>query len=165
VKSIVDLLNEEVRPDVLYHAIRWTPDIVQILADNELKATVLQMAARPSKTPGKTFRDQFKDKDIKKGHVAGVSLTRSRNLAQKWGDIWGKSHGVILKLDRAGLKQNYKIIPYSWLDFTRHEAEEFVVGPIKNLDRYLLGIYTKEDSDDKIPDELFNHKKFRGNFF
>ena len=86
-------------------------------------------------------RTQYKSKldyNDRTDTVAGVSLTRDKKFAEAWAD-------VILVFEQNKLKQNYKLKPVSYFtdDATnnRDESEEFVIGPIKNLDRNLVAIY------------------------
>jgi ribosomal protein S18 acetylase RimI-like enzyme len=70
--------------------------------------------------------------------IQGVSLTRDKNFAEEWAD-------VVLVLDLNRIKQNLKVKQVAYFaDDTannREESEEFVIGSIKNLNRYLIGIY------------------------
>jgi hypothetical protein len=76
------------------------------------------------------------------GYLKGVSLTRSLAFAQQWKSrSWTSQHGVVLVLDGALIKRDFRIMPVSfWGNSMRHEAEEFVVGAIKPVSRYLIEV-------------------------
>lgn len=74
----------------------------------------------------------------------GVSLTRNPRVARSMGD------GVVFELDERRLAQRHRIIPVDyWHNKPSverrtqrwNEAEEFVVGPIVTLSRYLVRIW------------------------
>ncbi len=84
----------------------------------------------------------------------GVSLTRDKNFRY--------AREFTLILDKDKLKQNYKIIPFDFWNANkpsqfikgkgnpeRHvqgiELEEFVIGDIKNLNKYLIGVRINYD--------------------
>src|ERR1039458_3304032 len=131
--KINDIFEAVGRSAPLYHATN-IDSIQQILSGNQLSACTLhtQNIVYPS----------VRNKRIGKSKLMGVSLTRDKAYADQWAD-------TILVLDQEKLRHNYKISPvnyykgddqeYSHPD--REEHEEFVVGGIKNLNNYLLGIY------------------------
>lgn len=79
--------------------------------------------------------------------VFGVSLTRSFEIARYFGDI-------IFVLDQRKLAYRYKIVPHDFWGLSKEpqvtgigrrrgdyaEAEEFVIGPIEQADRYIISI-------------------------
>lgn len=90
--------------------------------------------------------DILKDNELKENEpdygdlpVKGVSLTRNIDVAKSFGH-------VVFELDQNKLKQNYKITPFKYPEelkgnsYVNDEAEEFLVGSLKNLDRYTIKI-------------------------
>lgn len=76
----------------------------------------------------------------------GVSTTRDLSFAKYYQT---PALGVILRFNKDRLRQNKKIIPYSWfgkrqykdeLGGRKDEAEEFIPGGIQNLDQTLDAI-------------------------
>lgn len=134
----------------LYHATR-IQNLVKIIETNTLYAS-----------PRRGVYGGFKfspDNDLysnnAKGERGGVSLTRSYDTANNWyGD-------VVIELDYQKLSHNYKITPINMAHIwgrgsdishwsnkgAKYEElyEEMVFGPIKNLNKYLVGIYFKRD--------------------
>lgn len=91
------------------------------------------------------------------GMYSGVSLSRSLSVSQRFGD-------VVFELDQAKLTHNHKIVPTQYIfahdssgqkgarsvtsdeyKIYANEHEEFVFGPIRNLDRYLKAIWISKD--------------------
>lgn len=80
--------------------------------------------------------------------VAGVSTSRSLGYARHWGRVEaGTGSVVVFRLDGRRLAQDFRILPHDtyaaadWFpELHRYEAEEFVVGRIAPLARYLSGI-------------------------
>lgn len=100
-------------------------NLIDILRDNELKENEPDYGDLPLK---------------------GVSLTRNIDVAKSFGH-------VVFELDQNKLKQNYKIVPFRYPEelkgnsYIKDEAEEFLVGTLKNLNRYTIKIWmfqTKE---------------------
>lgn len=107
-----------------------------------------------------------------KEHKMGISLSRDPNVAKKFGD-------VVFELDRNKLSHNYKLIPINWGDSTLSphksassrqrvingkkewftESEEFVIGSIRNLDKYLTCIWVPEEVYLNIDNPLFKNIK------
>jgi hypothetical protein len=77
--------------------------------------------------------------------VSGVSLTRDPNFARRW----KSGQGVVFALDANKLRQNFRMIPYDYYG-NRAEAEEFLVGHLTNVSRYLLAIEVSQ----KVYDEM-----------
>jgi hypothetical protein len=94
----------------------------------------------------------------------GVSLSRTMHVAVKFAEILRSTRGVVLELDQAKLAHNYKIIPFNYNSYYtikgarqgNIESEEFVLGNIKNLDRYLVAIWSN-NKDHPLKD----HPKFK----
>lgn len=92
----------------------------------------------------------------------GVSLTRSFDTALKWrgdGDGYLGGGEIIFQLDQSKLIHNHKISPiniqYRWKngDSTSKEEqlfEEFVVGDIYPLSRYLTALWVNYDERVKL---------------
>jgi len=161
--KIIDLLNEG-RDSYLYHATALN-SAIRIISSNNMSS---------------------KTKHIINGKkVTGISLTRDKNFAFSW-NMNGLSN-VVFVLNQSLLSQNKKIVPldyYSTTDekYLRHdlngtekdrrkksfaEAEEFVIGSINNLDRYLVSISVKDQKTLDIlnsnPEDysiLLNHPLF-----
>lgn len=80
--------------------------------------------------------------------ITGVSLSRSLQIALTFGD-------VVFQLDQVRLRQRFRIIPIDYWGHAyepeltgigrRHgkyaEAEEFLIGPLTNVMRYVTAIY------------------------
>lgn len=91
---------------------------------------------------------------VSSGEVSGVSLTRNLRMAKVFGS-------VVFELDQRKLTQTHKIMPYNYFNratmdgssgarslpdnkYKATEAEEFVRGSIKNLDKYLITLWVHE---------------------
>jgi hypothetical protein len=78
------------------------------------------------------------------GTIAGVSLTRNP-LFQK---VWCSGEGVMFCLDANRLRQSIELRPIDYYSGGKHtgygsvrsEAEEFAIGPIKPLHRFLAEV-------------------------
>jgi hypothetical protein len=122
----------ETRIASLYHGC-GIGGAVQILKANTIEDRTFQFPR-----PGSPFTED----------VTGVSLSRSMQIAKTFGS-------VILQLDWPKLSQRFKIEPIDYWGHSNEvsrgivprrrenyaEAEEFVLGPITNLGRYLLAIH------------------------
>jgi hypothetical protein len=127
----------------LYHA-TTSKNILAIIDANKLTAITTHNLSLPNKP----LRWE--------NNKRGVSLTRDYAFAKFWGKKFNKYKGdftdgfCILVLDQEKLIQNHKLIPVNY--FKNHtniekdgfeitdEAEEFVIGSIENLDRYIIRI-------------------------
>ena len=124
-----------------------------------------------------TYHDKYRlevQKDdglinMKKG--SGVSLTRNKKFAFEY------SSGVVFEIDQRKLAQTNKIIPFAYWEAgsprdkditTRrslggYEFEEFCVGPIKPLSKYLIHIlisylqYNRLNQYISSTSALYNH--------
>jgi hypothetical protein len=122
-------------------------------------------------------------KDYYQGYkeVSGVSLTRSYKIAEYFG-----KRGVVFELDQRRLSQNYSIIPVNhWAtgvlqyipgktartnhnpkDITDNEAEEFLIGSIKNLDKYLARVIIVDEPNwIKLQSSPYSHLKYHPKLF
>lgn len=88
---------------------------------------------------------EYTEQEIAGRMIKGVSLTRDIRFAHRWDN-------VVLQIDQARLAQDKKIMPIDYhgmsLLKTRRqgnsaEAEEFVIGPISPLDRYLTAVMVR----------------------
>lgn len=142
----------------LYHGTS-IDNLYDILSMNVLLSKTSHMVRQ-----GKSFRPDDVDSF---GYVEGVSLTRSKRFAQDW----VSNEGAVLELDGNRLKQKHRIIPLDYYG-NRREAEEFVVGSIRNLDQFLIAIHLSQDTlewlkeqDEIFPDggydEIINHPKLK----
>lgn len=90
--------------------------------------------------------------------ISGVSLTRDKLFAEAWSD-------VILVIDLGKLKQTYKIKQVAFygddVNNNREESEEFVIGSIKNLYKYLVGIYFPKRLENKYLDWKWVQKNIK----
>jgi hypothetical protein len=142
---IIEIISEAVGDHFLYHG--TSPrNAAKILRMNLLGGNTKQMFA------GWRGRVKEKDIDTSRGEdsVMGVSLTRSPHFAKKWTTGGGSGSmanqqgvpGVIFVIDATKLRQRYRVVPmeyfqHSGKSMNRAEAEEFVVGSIKNLSSFL----------------------------
>lgn len=135
-------VNEAVRAGVLYHG--TDPDNCElILANNRISGLTSHKAFRQRTINNvtKPVPVGFRDRDIDKFEsVSGVSLTRDPNFARRW----KSGQGVVLCLDETKLRQRYRMVPYDYYG-NRAEAEEFVVGSITDLSKYLISIEASEE--------------------
>lgn len=120
----------------LYHATTLR-NILNILDENRIEAKTTHTLSGVHYNYKSIFpiRDKSNPHVAQDGKIKGVSLTRSFAFARSWSEI-------ILELDANKLKHNHKIINYSYYQTPNYdEAEEFIIGPINNLDKYLVSIY------------------------
>lgn len=154
-------LQEGVNDNFLYHS----TDVdmaIQILDQNRiedrtshaesLRLRLDRLGVRPSEVQsGETtaWREGTK-------WITGVSLTRSLPFARSW-----KKVGVVLALDARALRSRHRLIPMTY--YARHqentpsmpEAEEFLLGPLKDVKRYLSAIYISKFTLDAIRNSTF----------
>lgn len=72
-----------------------------------------------------------------KNKTMGVSLSRDWRVPGAFGN-------VIFEVDQRLLRQSHKIVPMNYSESIPRgwaEAEEFLIGPLTDLNRYLLTIY------------------------
>lgn len=143
---------DEGRDAPLYHGTQIYYAI-SILQDNEIKPLTTHMRHSPP----------------------GVSLTRSLRTALRWRSFNPPSHrkNVVFELDQRTIVQNLKIAPintlFQWKGRQSNAKaeelfEEYVVGPIKPLSKYLLRVMVHPSiTDSKYADSydgintLLNH--------
>lgn len=155
-------LEERVAPaSYLYHG--TSPDIaVEILLSNVMLDKTDHTDSKLITTNdgwNKRVDLPFKKKTIDKhGRVTGVSMSRSSEFPA----AWTMGYGVTLVFDRNKIAADNRIVPvayYSRESKRRDEMEDFVVGPIRNVDRKLVAIevpqmvYEQMVSDDEYMEE------------
>jgi hypothetical protein len=119
-----------VRRDLLYHF--TTADGLQaILSSNRLLANTTHI--------------------VNQRMIRGISLTRNRNF------VYETNKPFRLAIEARTLRQRYRILPVragevqhihkadQQNDQYGNEAEEFVIGPVADVDRYLRGIAARTD--------------------
>jgi hypothetical protein len=84
-------------------------------------------------------------------HVNGVSLTRDRTFAHHWWQAdWANTGRVVFVLDQARMVQDgLKLQPERHENVKRYggdQSEEFLVGPMNDVDRYLVAIEITRDT-------------------
>lgn len=143
-------VDEAVRPGVLYHG--SDPDnVVQIIMADRINGSTPHYA-----TPIKVIKGYnravplgFRKHEIEQfDNVYGVSLTRDPNFARRW----KSGLGIVLVLDEQKLRHNFRMVPVNYYG-DRSESEEFVVGAIKPLSRYLLSIEVSAQVMQEMLDE------------
>ena len=130
---------EEGRDAPLYHSTQ-VKNAAKILKNNSLKPLTTQEFATKH------------NKEISNKTLKGVSLTRSLNFAHEYWD------GIIFELDQSKLVHNHQIVPFNYFASgvektsknparfsdkkyrDMNEFEEFVVGEIKPLSRYITKV-------------------------
>jgi len=134
-------VNEAVRGGVLYHG--TDPDnAVQIMAADRINGSTPHNAKplRVVNGVNKLVPLGFRQHEIERfDNVYGVSLTRDPNFARRW----KSGQGVVLVLDEQKLRQKFRMMPVNYYG-DRTESEEFVVGAIQPLSRYLVAIEVAE---------------------
>jgi hypothetical protein len=136
-EAIEDRLLHATSVDLLY----------EILEANEIKANT----GHPITHTGGEKRSRHwavRPGDVgEHGYLKGVSLTRSASFARNWKSrSWPNDDGVVLVLDGGKIRRDFRMMPISfWGNGVRHEAEEFVYGPIKPVSRYLIRVEAKKD--------------------
>ena len=166
------LLNEfiltEGRGGHLYHATR-TEHALSILRTNVVEDRTKQTLGakrgkRYQRSEGQNGEPIYGYDLIGGKEVSGVSLTRSYEFALEW------KSDVIFVFDHARLAQDFKITPIDhihsagWDYYSPgavnmrkewyNQYEEFLVGPIRNVKRYLLSINIDIHNLDRV--DLFN---------
>lgn len=134
-----EIVGEAVRPNVLYHG-TTIDDAVQVVETDRLNGKTPHKAHRFGGEMRARRVDQF-------GEVMGVSLTRSMWFAR----AWKSGEGVVLGLDGDLLARRHRLYKIDYYG-NRREAEEFVVGPIDNLSRYLVSITMSQETLDWCKD-------------
>lgn len=156
-----EILNERGEP-YLYH-ITNADDAARIIYSDMLKPLTDHRVDQLGMTGSKYATPS--------GYVKGVSLTRNIGFAK----TWLSGEGVIFVLDASRLRHNVRLRPVDYYAGSkkiighgslRSEAEEFAIGAIKNLDRYVVEIrikkklydecvYDNEDYDDPEQDSRY----------
>ncbi len=151
-KSFSNFITES-RSAPLYHGTNIS-SAEEILKHNMIMAKTGHQAPALGLTRGHALGN-YKNTGGRWGDINGVSLTRSFKTAMDFG-------AVIFELDQSVLTNNHKIVPIQYFGIGGNamagarstayqagkgksgastEAEEFVIGSIKNLDKYLKTIW------------------------
>lgn len=139
--------RKETQP-VVYHSTDWAPEII---SSGVIRGKTLEM---PDYVKG--ARGQI--------GMTGIHVTRSLWFAKAYAT-------VIFALDWTKLKHRYRMIQRAEGAYDeahphgdyRLEAEEFIVAPEIQLDRYLLGIWMSEERrGDEEFSKITKHPLFRG---
>ncbi len=143
-------ISERVRDAYLYH-VTFADDAARIIAQDKM----IPFTAHSTNLLG-LAGSTSKNVNIRPSWTNGVSLTRDQKFNYR-------DNGVVFVLDWTLLKQNFKIIPYDHFasrkrghrySNARQEAEEFVIGTIEPLSRYLVEIrISKELYDECVEDD------------
>lgn len=136
-------LFESVRPGSLYHC--TSADSAGKIIHSDI---LLANTDHSVQLPYGKERPGFRPTDVNKyGNVNGVSLTRDPFFARRW----GSGEGVVLVFDSTKLRQNYRLVPFDYYQNPKKsEAEEFLVGPVKGVSRYLTGIVMSQQTFDEL---------------
>jgi hypothetical protein len=130
-----EILNER-GEGYLYH-ITNADDAARILYTNTIKPMTNHPAERLGMVGSKRVNEY--------GVVLGASLTRDSNFSK----IWRSGQGVVFVINPVRLRQSIKLRPIDYYHGNRgkegksgygaprSESEEFAIGGIPNLDRYL----------------------------
>lgn len=150
----------------LYHGTTLSA-VYRILRKNEIEANTYHEIDHLTVGQRQNISRQFKqymhwDHENQEMVVRGVSLTRSFIFAKDWAEGRAKrlfEEPAVLRLDQNRLVLNrHKLIPQNFMGMYKHssslidiksyklrrEAEEFVIGPIKNVQKYITGIYVND---------------------
>lgn len=140
--KLQDFLKEG-RDAYLYHATRRNK-LLEILKTNAIH----DLSWHPRET---LYPDEVNtERGVKE--VYGVSLSRDYKFVNEFQNT--KRSGIILVLNQRKLAQRHEIIPIDFFSgegkkhLHRREAEEFVVGKIRNLKKYLEGIHIWMPAED-----------------
>lgn len=136
----------EARSANLYH-FTSARSLIGILKDNVLRASKEPIRVEVNKPMKMTL---------------GLSLTRDSKL--------GKDE-VAIVLDQLKLTNNYKIVPRDYFmskdpklvdpDRRREESEEFLLGNVKDIDKYILEIRLSRPIYDSLPEEAKSNPKLK----
>lgn len=141
--------------NMLFHS-TLIDSLVNILTTNEIQAKTKQIInTRLNQNVNKSY-------DIESKEYRGVSFTRNQNY--NYGDVKLILDGDLIKRDygknlaphdwsRAGASgetSRPKSSPERDNGFNNYEFEEFLVGPLKNVKKYILGIQLIKDTNSTI---------------
>jgi hypothetical protein len=130
-------ITEAVRSGLLYHGTD-ADNAEEILTTDRLTASTPHNAKplRVVKGINREVPIGFRKHEIERfDNVYGVSMTRDPNFARRW----KSGQGIVFCLSEEKLRHNYRILPINYYG-DRSESEEFVVGPIQPVSRYLVSI-------------------------
>lgn len=148
-------LNEGVNDNLLYHATE-VDTAIQILDQNMIEARTSHSESLRLRLDHLGVRKSEIRSGPTQQWIEGVSMTRSLPFARSW-----KKVGVVLAFDARALRSRYRLIPMTY--YARHqentpsmpEAEEFLLGPLKDVNRYLSAIYISKFTLDAIQNSTF----------
>lgn len=130
-------VDEAVRPGLLYHG--TDPDNAEeILTTDRLTGSTPHNAnpLRVVNGINKLVPIGFRKHEIERfDNAYGVSFTRDSNFARRW----KSGLGIVFCLSEQKLRHNYRVLPINYYG-DRTESEEFVVGSIQPVSRYLVSI-------------------------
>ena len=183
--DIVERALAEGLDATLYHAAP-SQRAVEIIKDDAIldRFNVMKKAHPPESAPDASWFNNYAGEngrvasriphiDTEYGKkMSGVNLTRNIRFALDFED-------VVFAIDQTALSKTYRIMPLdhsrvmdhiydpdnSWSDHDpdSDESLEFVPGPIRNLNRYLLWVYAGDGCLDGNPDAydfISRHPKF-----
>lgn len=152
----------------IYHS-TFLKQGLNIIKTNEITAHTEHSSAEvdPSLV-GRSFRQKDMRDSYLQDKARGVSLSRSLYFAKKW-----KKNGIIFVLDANKLSHNKRIVQIDYYsDRNKGEAEEFVIGSITNLEKYLVSIMISQRTYNSLPnlitedpkhswELIYNHPKLK----
>jgi hypothetical protein len=142
------IIGESVGMTVLYHAAP-IDHLYEMLEDDEIKPNTGHPITH---TGGERRSNQWaiRPSDVTaNGYLKGVSLTRNIFFARAW-----KANGAILVLNGDLIKRACRMIPISFFGGRRtitHEAEEFIIGPLKPLSKFLIHVEVSQQTLEQNP--------------
>lgn len=157
-----EIIDEAVTDDYLYHA-TYVENADKIIRSNKIEA-------RTFHTENKHLRFNLigiKPADIKppgtmsfipnRESIQGVSLTRSLPLARSW-----IPYGIVLVFDRKMLMTKFRLVTLTYYEHRNRatfgeslsEAEEFLLGDLTNIERYLRAIYISQKTANAVKNKI-----------
>ena len=157
--EIIESRLDEGRDAPLYHG-AGLASAISILKENEIWASTQQHKTAMAALGVNHMADKT-DTEF------GVSLSRDIRISRNFGE-------VVFELDQRKLAQRYKIIPFDYWTASnpkgqsvrakgpnapgdRYEAEEFLIGSITPLNRYLIAIHLTQKVFDKYERDFPKH--------
>lgn len=141
--KIATLLTEKVRKQNVYHGTPL-PTAINIIHADKLSAN--------------TTQEMKQGNTINKKIYNGVSTSRDLNVARAFSSNyqsgWDKPMGwIIFELDYEKIKQTNKVTPYDYwyneenrAERKYNEIEEFVIGSITPLQKYIVNIFADKSA-------------------
>lgn len=138
-----------------------TGNYAPLYHNTNFMAAIKILIANKIEARGHESRVVFDDRDITNRHPF-VSLTRSYAFARTW-----RTKDVVFVMDQEKLRQDFKVIPFDYFSYLQHtdhkhgangiytdddfskrrrsEAEEYIMGDITPLNKYLLQILVSQE--------------------